>query len=220
MVWGHISGSYVCSQHLRFSWQSTGRCLTGSWSWLRNWWHHRMAHKAGPSWIRRAPFVEWHGRNEMHLRVYQVISGHRIMEYAAAYGHLLISCHYCFHILLQYYYILLRISYRAITDLFVDSLLHSQFWCSCALQVWTKECQFVKSQISWVLGIKSSRHVYPVARLGIKKMTKEEADKVCISNKNRSHTKLRSTQGFIDVPLLLVGKVWSKRWVAAEDESG
>ena len=56
-------------------------------------------------------------------------------------------------------------------------------------------------------GYKSSRHVYPVARLGIKKMTKEEADKVCISNKNRSHAKLRSTQGFIDVPLLLVGKV-------------
>ena len=40
---------------------------------------------------------------------------------------------------------------------------------------------------------RSSRDVYPVAPLGIKKMTKEEADKVCISNKNRSHTKLGST---------------------------
>lgn len=34
----------------------------------------------------------------------------------------------------------------------------------------------------------------PCILVGIKKMTKEEADKVCISNKNRSHTKLRCTE--------------------------
>ena len=34
----------------------------------------------------------------------------------------------------------------------------------------------------------------PCILVGIKKMTKEEADKVCISNKNRSHTKLGCTE--------------------------